>query len=64
MRLLYNLQNLIHSVKICSALSSQYDSLLFFENNVKIVFNLLARTVGFKLGLSRGLYLILPTEAQ
>lgn len=54
----------MHSAKSCSALSSQYDSLLFFENNVKIVFNLLARTIGFKLGLSRGLYLILPAEAQ
>ena len=45
----------MHSVKTCSALSNQYDSELFGENKVKIVFNLLAKTDAFKFGLSKGL---------
>ena len=46
------------SDKICSALSNQKDSELFSEKSNKIVFNLLAKTEGFKLGLCRGLYFI------
>ena len=41
-------KSLIASVKTCSALSSQKDSELFSEKSNKIVFNLLARTRGFK----------------
>ncbi len=51
----YSLHNFIASVKTCSALSNQYDSVLFFENNNNIVFNRLANTEAFKLGLFKGL---------
>ena len=48
----------MHSAKTCSALSSQNDSELFSEKRSRIVFNLLAKTIGFRLGLCNGLYLI------
>ena len=47
---------------MASTLSSQYDSVLLGEKRSKIVFNLFAKTEGFKLGLCNGLYLYFPPK--
>ena len=50
--------------KTCSALSNQYDSELFSEKRRRIVFNLLAKTDAFRLGLFNGLYLYFPPNSK
>ena len=44
----------------CSAISNQYDSLLFGENKSKMDFNRLAIIEELRFGLSKGLYRYLP----